>query len=559
MHYQFTPKPMKRYIVNFILLISLTLPLPARTQLDSLLTVLDRTINQSAQFEKQKTDRIRLIKDELTRPRLSEADFYRINNRLFQEYKSYNCDSARYYINRNLEIARNAHNPEWLNESLIHKANILGTTGLYPEALDLLRQVNKSYLVPEMLTEYYTTFENTYLYRAEFVSGDEYTVVYLDSMNVYRDSTLLYLPESSYQYTITMVPRLVDLRQYDQAEDMLLSYLHKSISGTREYSVLTSILAYVYQCNGNPEQRKTFLVKSAISDIQAVVKENNSLRALAELMYEEGQMARADHYMKVSIEDANFFNARLRNLQASRMLPVIDRAYQKEKEAQRKELQILLVIISILSIFLLIAVTYAIRQIRKVARARRRVLEVNEELKRLNDELMLSNDRQCRINQTLSEANHIKEEYVGRFMGLCSVYIDKLETYRRMLNKKAATGKVAELYKALKSNQFIEDELKEFYENFDSSFLSIFPDFVQSFNKLLPKEEQIIPKQGEHLTTELRIFALIRLGIDDSPRIAGFLRYSITTIYTYRSKLRNKSLFKETFEEEVMKIGAFKS
>ncbi|MCS2585106.1 DUF6377 domain-containing protein [Bacteroides sp. BFG-551] len=301
------------------------------------------------------------------------------------------------------------------------------------------------------------------------------------------------------------------------------------------------------------------MVKSAISDIQAVVKENNSLRALAELMYEEGQMARADHYMKVSIEDANFFNARLRNLQASRMLPVIDRAYRKEKEAQRKELQILLVIISVLSVFLLIAVTYAIRQIRKVARARRRVLEVNEELKRLNDELMLSNDRQCTINQTLSEANHIKEEYVGRFMGLCSVYIDKLETYRRMLNKKAATGKVAELYKALKSNQFIEDELKEFYENFDSSFLSIFPDFVLSFNKLLPKEEQIIPKQGEHLTTELRIFALIRLGIDDSPRIAGFLRYSITTIYTYRSKLRNKSLFKETFEEEVMKIGAFKS
>lgn len=550
---------MKCHIVNFIFLFCISFPVCAKTQLDSLLVALDKTIAESNQFERQKTDRIRMIKDELSRPRLSEADLYRIHGRLFQEYESYNCDSARYHINQNLEIARRAGNPEWLSESLIHKANILATTGLYPEAIELLRQVDKSHLTSDKLAEYYTSFENIYLYRSEYVSGDEYMVAYLDSMNVYRDSTLLYQPEHSYQHTITMVPRLVDLQKYDEAESMLLSYLGNSKSGTREYSVLTSILAFVYQCNGNLKQRKVYLVKSAISDIQAVVKENNSLRALAELLYEEGQIARADHYMKVSMEDANFFNARLRNIQASKMLPIIDSAYQKEKEAQRKELQILLIIISVLSVFLLVAVIYVIHQIRKVARARRKVIEVNKELKHLNEELTEANNQQRLTNHTLSEANHIKEEYIGRFLGLCSAYIDKLEAYRRMLNKKAASGKVEELYKTLKSNQFIEDELREFYENFDSSFLSIFPDFVQSFNKLLPKEEQIFPKQGENLTTELRIFALIRLGIDDSPRIAGFLRYSITTIYTYRSKLRNKSLYKDTFEEEVMKIGAYPS
>lgn len=550
---------MKCHIVNLIFLFSLSSPLYAGTPLDSLLIALDKTIARSDQFEKQKTDRIQMVKDELSRPRLSEADLYRIYSRLFQEYESYNCDSARYYINLNMDIARRTHNLDWLNESLIHKANILATTGLYPEALDLLRQVDKSHLATEKLAEYYTSFENLFLYRAEYVSGDEYMAAYLDSMNVYRDSALLYHAEHSYQHTIVMVPRLVDLQKYDEAEHMLLSYLGNSKSGTREYSVLTSILAFIYQCNGNLEQRKVYLVKSAISDIEAVVKENNSLRALAELLYDEGQIARADHYMKVSMEDANFFNARLRNIQASKMLPIIDQAYQKEKEAQRKELQILLVIISVLSVFLLAAVIYAILQIRKVARARRKVIEVNKELKHLNEELTEANNQQRLTNHTLSEANHIKEEYIGRFLGLCSAYIDKLEAYRRMLNKKAASGKVEELYKTLKSNQFIEDELREFYVNFDSSFLSIFPDFVQSFNKLLPKEEQVIPKQGEHLTTELRIFALIRLGIDDSPRIAGFLRYSITTIYTYRSKLRNKSLYKDTFEEEVMKIGAYPS
>lgn len=263
--------------------------------------------------------------------------------------------------------------------------------------------------------------------------------------------------------------------------------------------------------------------------------------------------------MRVSMEDAIFFNARLRNLQASKMLPIIDRAYQKEKEAQRKELQILLIIISVLSIFFLVAVVYAIRQIRKVARARRKVIEINRELEHLNKELTEANNQQRLTNLTLSEANHIKEEYIGRFLGLYSAYIDKLEVYRQMFNKKAASGKVEELYKTLKSNQFIEDELKLLYEYFDSSFLNIFPDFAQSFNKLLPTEEHIVHKQDERLTTELRIFVLIRLGINDSQKIANFFRYSITTMYTYRSKLRNKSLYKDSFEEEVNKIGAFPS
>ncbi|NDV81638.1 DUF6377 domain-containing protein [Bacteroides sp. 51] len=548
---------MKRHIVNFIIFTSISVSLCAKSPSDSLLMALDKAIAESGRYEKQKTDRIQLIKDELNNPRISEADRYRVHSRLFQEYESYNCDSARYYVDRNLDIAQRTGNPDWMNESLIRKANILAFTGLYSEAIDLLRKVDQQRLHDDKLAEYYTSLQNIYLYRAEYVSGDEYMYVYLDSMNVYRDLTLHYLPESSYEYTIVMVPRLIDQQRLEDAERMLLTYLGNRQSGTRDYSVLTSILAFVYECSGDPQQRKIYLLKSAISDIQAVVKENNSLRALAELLYEEGHIARADHYMKISMEDANFFNARLRNIQASKMLPIIDSAYQKQKEAQRKELQVLLLIISILSVFLLVAVVYVILQIRKVARARRRVIEVNKELKHLNHELTEANNQQRLTNHTLTEANHIKEEYIGRFLGLCSAYIDKLEAYRRMLNKKAASGKVEELYKTLKSNQFIEDELKEFYENFDSSFLSIFPDFVDRFNTLLPATERIVPKQDEHLTTELRIFALIRLGINDSQKIAGFLRYSITTIYTYRSKLRNKSLYKETFEEEVMKIGSF--
>lgn len=548
---------MKYRIASFLFLFCIPVSLWAKSPLDSLLVVLDETIAHSARYEQQKKDRIHLIKEELKRPRISDADIYRIHNRLFEEYEAYICDSARHYINLNIAMATRLNNREWLNELFIRKANILATTGLYDEAIRLLRRVDKRYLPGERLSDYYAALSNVYLYRAEYVSDDEYIYEYLDSMYVYRDSTLLHLSEGTYSYTITKAPILIDQQKTEEAEILLRTCLLKQTSGTRDYAVLASIMAFMYQCTGDSTLQKSYLVESAISDIQAVVKENKSLRTLSELLYGEGQITRANRYMKVSIEDANFFNARLRNIQASKMLPIIDNAYQQEREAQRETMRKLLIIISMLSLFLMVAIVYVILQMRKLARARRSVINVNHELKRLNEDLTHANRQQKLMNNSLAETNRIKEEYIGRFLGLCSTYIDKLETYRRMLNKKAASGKVDELYKTLKSNQFIEDELKEFYLNFDNAFLSIFPDFLERFNALLPKEEKITPKQGELLTTELRIFALIRLGINDSPKIAGFLRYSITTIYTYRSKLRNKSCYKETFEEEVMKIGSF--
>ena len=263
--------------------------------------------------------------------------------------------------------------------------------------------------------------------------------------------------------------------------------------------------------------------------------------------------------MKKSMADASQYNARLRNVQASKMLPMIDYSYQMEKELQHKKLQFFLGVISLLSVFLILTIGYIFRQMKKLAKARLEVVCANNELKKLNADLVEANRLQRQLNDSLTETGRIKEEYIGRFLGLCSAYIDKLETYRRMLNKKAASGKVEELYKTLKSSQFIDDELKEFYLNFDNSFLSIFPNFVECFNSLFPKDDVIVPKQGERLTTEMRIYALIRLGINDSAKIASFLRYSITTIYTYRSKLKNKSLYRDDFEERVMKIGSFKA
>ncbi|UAK43157.1 DUF6377 domain-containing protein [Bacteroides nordii] len=548
---------MKQHL-HLLILLLFALPVEAQPTLESLLRAVDAAIEDSEQYEKDKMQRITLIKDGLKVSGLSLEEEYRINLRLYTEYEAYICDSARHYINRNIELAVRLNNREWLNESKLKKVHILATSGLYAEGLRLLETINKQHLSDRLLVDYYMAFENIYLYYAEYAQDDEYMPGYLDKMNSYRDSVLMIVPEGSYQYVIVQGPMLIYHQQPKEAENLLKTYISGVSSDTREYAILTSILAFTYQNDSQLELQKMCLAESAIADIKAVVKENNSLRALAELLYEEGAIERANKYMKKSMADASFYNARLRNVQSSKMLPVIDSSYQLEKEMQRRKLQVFLGVISILSLFLILTIGYVIRQLKKLAKTRREVICANNELQKLNTDLVEANHRQKLTNNSLTEANCIKEEYIGRFLGLCSAYIDKLETYRRMLNKKAASGKVEELYKTLKSSQFIDDELKEFYQNFDNSFLNIFPDFVECFNYLLPESEHILPKQGERLTTELRIFALIRLGIIDSAKIASFLRYSITTIYTYRSKLKNKSLYRDNFEEQVMKIGSFR-
>ena len=216
--------------------------------------------------------------------------------------------------------------------------------------------------------------------------------------------------------------------------------------------------------------------------------------------------------------------------------------------------------ISMLSFFLLLAIFYVYKQMKRLAVARKEVIDTNKRLKELNEELHLSMHKLKEANHSIAENSYLKEEYIGRYMDQCSVYLEKMDNYRRSLGKIAATGNVEELYKNIKSSKFIEGELKEFYANFDNTFLQMFPTFVEDFNALLTNDEQISLKAGERMNTELRIFALIRLGITDSVKIAQFLRYSVTTIYNYRTKVRNKAAGdRDLLEQEVMTIGKSKN
>ncbi len=533
------------------------LMLSAGNKVDSLLTVLDKVISQRDYYEGLKNKKISLLKQELNQRNLPRAKQYQINNALFLEYEAYTFDSAILYINHNLMIAEELGNQQLINDSKLRKIRLLSIAGIYVEGMKLIQSINKSELTPANLEEYYIQYKNLYLYQSEYASGTEYRAEYLREMNAYLDTVLTIVPKDSYRYVTTKGSILIKNKQTVEAEKILLSYLKHSSPGTREYSVTSSILAFLYSFDSRTDLRKEYLIKSAISDIMAVVKENNSIRTLAEILYEEGKTERAYHYMKISMDDANYFNARLRNLQTSKMLSAVDKTYLTEKIEQQKKTQKLLIIISILSVFLFLAVIYVILQMKRLSGARKEVQITNIELQKLNSDLSDVNHLLHHTNISLKESNTIKNEYLCRFLDLCSKYIDNLENYRKLLNRKATSGKMDDLLSTLKSTKFSDDELKDLYMNFDNAFLNIFPGFVESFNLLLPENERIIPKEEERLTRELRIYALIRLGINESGQIANFLRFSITTVYSYRSKMRVKSLYKDNFEEQVLKIGKY--
>ena len=337
---------------------------------------------------------------------------------------------------------------------------------------------------------------------------------------------------------------------------MLESYLTENEYTIHDRAICAYTLAYSYEKVGDTEKFKENLLISSIADLQASVREYISLRLLGVFLYKEGDIENAYEFLSISMDDARKCNARLRVLEINDIFPIVNEAYVRTIEEQKSRQRVMIVVISLLVVFLLLAVMWVYRQKNKTVLAHQETKEVNNRLKLLNEELVEFNHKLTEANHSIAENSQIKEEYIAQFMDQCSLYIEKNDAYRKSLNKLLNAGKIDEIRKMLKSTDVMEEELKAFYRNFDSTFLKLFPTFVDDFNELLAPGERIVLKKEGQLNTELRIFALIRLGITDSVKIAQFLRYSVTTIYNYRTKTRNKALGdRGQLEEMVMKIG----
>ena len=526
---------------------------------DSLLLKLDQAIKERPIYMEQKELKLAELKRQLHR-QIPDEERFAILGTLLDEYRSFNTDSALHMAEEREQIAIRLGNREYIDNARMNKADVLGMTGMYKEVMDLMRNIHIDRLSVDIHPYYYHIYRTVYGLMADYAVTAYEKKLYTELTDKYRDSLLLVNKDNLLIHTLIQSDQYNVRNEYDKAIRLLTDYLALQKDYEHDVAICAYTLSESYRLKGDKEKEKEYLIVSAMADMKTAVREYISLRKLAVLLYQEGDIERAYSYVKICMEDAAACNARLRKLEILEIFPIINDAYQQKTEKQQEQMKWALVSISLLSLFLLLAIFYVYKQMKKVAAARREVIDANKRLKELNDELHLSNAQLKEANHSIAENSYLKEEYIGRYMDQCSVYLEKMDNYRRSLGKIAATGNVEELYKNIKSSKFIEGELKEFYTNFDNTFLQLFPTFVEDFNALLADDEQISLKAGERMNTELRIFALIRLGITDSVKIAQFLRYSVTTIYNYRTKVRNKAAGdRDLLEQEAMTIGKSKN
>lgn len=549
---------MKKFILCLnLFFITFTLA-SAKGDLDSLFSVLDNKIKNNSIYLEIKNTKIEDLKAEKVNADTPQKR-YSLNMLLYKEYRSYISDSAIYYLNQNFAIAYSLNDIEKINETSIASATLFSALGMYKEASDIMENINRKYLDKQQIVEYYNSYRYIYSGLGQYTQDSRNRGQYWIKSNAYRDSVALMANHNSEEY---LRIEEIKLRQDMKLDEALLindKRLALVKMGTPIYALVTFNRSLIYRKKDDAAMEKRFLILSAISDIQSAIKDNASIPILANKLMQEGDINRAYQYVRFSLDNINDYNTRIRSSEILNIQAIIDKAYQKKNDEQKTQLRIFLILVSILSLLLAISAFYAYKQMRKGILITKRQKETNLELNDLNQKLHHMNKELRKINHEVVEANHIKEEYIGYFLDQCSKYIEKLDDFRRMVNKRIQTREIEILHKSTKDNSLKENELRELFSNFDIMFTHLFPDFIDKFNSLLQDDEQIILKKGEILNNELRIYALIRLGIDDSGKIANFLGYSVNTIYNYRTKTRNRAkISREDFEWTVKKIGTFR-
>jgi DNA-binding CsgD family transcriptional regulator len=544
---------MKKLSISILLLwLPATSCLFAKGELEALLGQLDREIARKHVYEQQKEREIQDLKRLLHITSLQPLQEYDLNDKLAQKYKKYIIDSAIHYVQKNIKIVQAVHRPELLIESSLHLSLLYSSAGIYVESKNILNGINRKALPPTLLPLYFETYSDFYGYYGQ--SNDQTINRQLNM--AYRDSLLAVLDTASLSYKIHDATKLLHSGQLKTVAPYLLSIFNQVPAGSPDYAMVSYLLGLMYGWQAEPELQRKYFALSAITDIQNAVKDHAALQSLAMSYYESGEVDRAYTYMKSVMDDLDFGKIRFRVVELASLYSAVNTAYLTKTMQQKKELQRYFILISVLLFSLIISGFYVYRQMRRVSKIRKELYETNLKLAELNKNTKYINSQLQKANAQLSEVNHIKEEYIAQFFDICSGYIDKLETYRKTLYKKAGNNQHEELFNILKSNTLVDEERKKLYETFDTIFLNLYPSFVEDVNSLLVPEEQIVLKPGERLNTELRIFALIRLGITDSIRIAGFLRYSLSTIYNYRTRARNnEAASRDEIKEMVMNIG----
>ncbi len=541
---------MKRNFLYFFALVSVLSGCCSEKdrQIRDTLKELDDVISRQEEIESAKDSYIELIKGRYSEA-MSPDEKYTILDELYNEYYNYNIDSAIFYARTKLDLAFDAAEQDLVDDAILDIADRYVMSGMYLAAHDIISEISADRLDVLLVPRYYHIWHSLYTGLEDGCDDPVQKTEYRKLKQQYREQLFSLLGKDDISRLYVMADIYVDEGRADELLDTLNAKFNEDIP-IHDKAVLSYIYANISDSYGHDDDATLYFAKSAIFDLMTPVHEYKSLYELASKLYDAGDIKRAYRYISRSINDAITANALINIQSINRSLPIISRSYHTQMLHNRRQLSVLSGILGIMAVLLIGAVIVTLKEQRKARQAEKRTSEINEELKAINrkmEEYIL----------LLKESNNIKEIYIGRYIDLCSEYIGRMERYRSKLNRTARTEGFEAVRNALKSSEFIDKELNEFYEQFDATFLQLFPDFIKDLNALLQPDKRIELKTRDGImTTELRIFALIRLGITDSVKIAEFLRRSVSTVYNYRVKMRNAALnSREDFEKQIMGIG----
>lgn len=490
---------------------------------------LDEEINKIGQYDQVKENHIKKLRTQFFLAMTLE-DRFALSEKLFKAYICYNIDSAMIYANRKLFYAQALNNQRGIDDAHLNIIEMMVKGGQLKDAADVIATLDKDKLDRSLLFNYFHTLRAYYDGLAEASLQPSLHAEYTGWAEVINDSAIALTQKPA---VWLVADHLLSRHQTEQAQNLLLTAYRNTPPSSRDIGYIAHSLSRIYGIKAETEKQKQFLIVAAISDIRNSVKEHLALQQLALLLFQEGDTEHAYKYMDQALKDVVFCHARQRALNITEVWPIIQKSYETRNRMFVKWLAIGLAVISTLFIFLLLLVIYVRRKLRELQ-------EIRQQL--------------STANALLKESNDIKDQYITEFLIQCSAYIDKIDLFRKRALRLFTSGKRNELSTMLKTQDVVDEELEEFYARFDIIFLRLFPNFITKFNELLQPNEAILPKQENHLSTDLRIYALIRLGITENEVISAFLRCSKATVYSYRSRIRLKSIDPEHFESQVMAI-----
>lgn len=522
---------------------------------EALLRQVDELVNKKEEYRKERYNEIEELNHQKLHldPSKPNPLLVGVYEHLYEHYSHFQTDSALHYLNLMSLVPVIANDEEKYINVQLNRAEMLAVMGDYTGAKAITDKIEAKNLSIENRTRYYHVCRTIYGWMADYMRHmPDVETKLLELTAHYRDS-IIDIETDRISRDVVIADRFLNNEQCDSALQ-ILSLVEKDAEG-QQLSYLYYILSEVCKKQQNSDLQLHYLALTAIEDLKRGVTEYTALPTLAAMLFEQGDVDRAYKYMFCSLEDANYCGARLRSVEVGEIYPIVEKAYKKSVQKTQQTQSIITGGIAIFALLLVVGLVLVHRKNTVLFSTREQLADANKQLEDANNLLANANDDLQTANNNLKTMDKLKEDYIGIYLSRCREYLEDIEKYRKSVLKLAKNRQQDELMKLLKDDSFFSDEQLRFYKDFDEAFLELHPKFVEGFNDLLPEEERIVPKKGEKLSTELRIFALIRMGMTDTAQIAHFLNYSMPTIYNYRSRIKNKSKYnKDEFEEKLMQL-----